>query len=101
RAGTERGVGTDHAVGAHLAQVGDGVLEGAALPHDAVDQAAAGTDLHALADGGAALEDRAGEEGDVGGEGDGGVDVGGGRVDHRDARGHPGVVGAGPQLGLG
>ena len=83
------------------AEAGDGVLEGGVLADGAVDQAAAGTDLHALADGGAALEDRAGEEGDVGGQAHGGVDVGGGRVDHGDALGQPLGVGARAQLGLG
>ena len=100
-AGFEHRVGTDHAVGADVGQAGDGVLERGALAHGAVDQAAAGADLHALADGGAALEDRAGEEGDVGGQAHGGVDVGGGRVDHRDALGEPLGVGAAAQLGLG
>src|SRR3546814_2561936 len=52
RARLERRVGPDHAVGTDLAQVGDGVLERGALPHRAVDQPAARTDLDPLADGG-------------------------------------------------
>src|SRR3546814_10058940 len=70
RARLERRVGPYHAVGTDLAQVGDGVLERGALPHRAVDQPAARTDLDPLADGGAALQDGAREEGDVGGQRD-------------------------------
>ena len=53
------------------------------------------------ADDRAALEDRARQQPDVGLELDGGVDVGAGGVDHRDALAHPPVVDARAQLGLG
>ena len=49
----------------------------------------------------AALEDRPGEEGHVRRQLHRDVDVGLGRVDHRDARVEPLRVGAPPQLGLG
>ena len=67
----------------------DGLLDHGARAHDAVDQPGVGADLGAGADDAAPLQHRAGEEGDVGGELDGGVDVGALGVEHRDALAQP------------
>src|SRR5690606_28857685 len=77
------------------------VLHDRAGADDAVDQAGVRPELAPGPDDAAALEDRVGGEGDVGGEVDGRVDVGAFGIDHGDALAHPGRVGAAAQLGLG
>ena len=69
--------------------------------HDGVDELRVGTDHGTGADHRAALEDRARQEPHVGGQLDGGVDVGAGGIDHRDARLHPSLVDTRAERGLG
>ena len=70
REGPDVGVGTD------LGVVAGGLLDHGPGADDAVDQPGVGSELGAVADHATTLQHRAGEQGDVGAEPDGGVDVG-------------------------
>ena len=60
----------------------------------AIDQARAGADLAAVADDGAALQDRAGVQGHVAAELDGDVDERLSGIEHRDPVQQPAAIGA-------
>src|SRR4051794_15781791 len=100
-AGGEAGEGTHPGTRTDLRETPNSLLDHRALVDDAVDEPRVGSDLGAGFDDRVALEDRAGEEGDVDAELDAGGDVGALGVEHGDALEPPAVVGAGAERGLG
>src|SRR5437660_65235 len=92
---------TDDSAGADLGVLADRLLDDGTFADGAVGKAHVGAEADAGPDDGVAVQHGAGEEGDVGRQADGGVDVGAIGVEHGDAPAHPAVVDALAEDGLG
>src|SRR5438270_5619384 len=92
--GRQRCERADDGAGAHLGVLAHRLLDGGALGDRAIGETDVGPETCARADDGVAVEHGAGEEGDVGREAHGGVDIGAVGVEHGDATTHPPVVDA-------
>ena len=101
RARLEHRVRADHRARADVGMTPDRLLDDAARADGAVDEPGVRTDLGTLTDHGVALQQRAGEQRDVGGQLHGGVDVRALRVEHRHAEAEPAVVRSPAQHRLG
>ena len=99
--GSSTANGPHDGVLADLGVAPDGLLDGRPRADDAVDQPGVGAELGARTHHAPALQQRAGEQGHVGRQLDGGVDVGALGIEHGDPEAQPALVGAAPQLGLG